>query len=35
MDMVNNGDGQYGFTCKLEFNFIAIAIRKGEIYITN
>jgi hypothetical protein len=35
MDMVNNGDGHYGFTCKLEFNFIAIAIKKGgEIYIT-
>jgi hypothetical protein len=29
MDMVNNGDGHYGFTCKLEFNFIAIAIKKG------
>ncbi len=37
MGMVNNGygDGNYGYTCKLlEFNFIAIAIKKGEIYIT-
>ncbi len=37
MGIVNNGyeDGYYGYTCKLlDFNFIAIAIKKGQIYIT-